>query len=326
MYTKAGENKFSSLLLRHFASRYAIFLFPLLLFAVASILSPTFHQVKNLLDILNLSAALGIVSLGQTFVILAGNGGVDLSVASVMSTVAVIMARNTNGQDSLFLPVMAMCILLGVLVGGLNGLIIVKRRVQPFMATMGTMIIVQGARFIYSQGSARGNFPPILRFLGTGSIGPIPVSVLSLIVFAGIASFVLKKTTFGRKIYAIGGNIRTARLSGYNTDLILIGVYIISGFMAAVGGLYHAGWIGISDNWVGKGYEMDSIAAVVMGGTTFEGGRGGALATIAGVLIMMMLYNLVLLVDIPVQVQYIVKGAVIILATSLYAAFRKKHN
>ena len=138
-----------------------------------------------------------------------------------------------------------------------------------------------------------------------------------------IALFVLRKTTFGRKVYAIGGNINTARLCGYNIDLIKIAAYMISGVMASIAGLYLAGWIGIADNWVGKGYEMDSIAAVVMGGTTFEGGRGGVLGTIVGVLIVMMLYNIVLLVGMPVQMQYVLKGVVIILATSFYVSFRR---
>jgi ribose/xylose/arabinose/galactoside ABC-type transport system permease subunit len=192
------------------------------------------------------------------------------------------------------------------------------------MATLGIMIIIQGLRFVYTKGAPKGGFPPILRFLGTGDIWIIPTSILSLAILTALALIVLKKTTLGRKIYAIGGNIETARLSGYNIDLIITVVYMISGLTAAIAGLYLAGWIGISDNWVGKGYELDSIAAVVMGGTTFEGGRGGVLGTVVGVLIIMMLYNLVLLLHLPVQMQYLVKGGVIILATSFYARFRMR--
>jgi ribose/xylose/arabinose/galactoside ABC-type transport system permease subunit len=192
------------------------------------------------------------------------------------------------------------------------------------MATLGMMIIIQGLRFLYTKGMPKGGFPPILRFLGTGDVGPIPTSIGSLVIMVAIAAVFLRKTTYGRKIYAIGGNINTAWLCGYNIDLLIISVYMISGFMASVAGLYLAGWIGIADNWVGKGYELDSIAAVVMGGTTFEGGRGGVIGTIVGVLIVMMLYNIVLLLGLPVQMQYVVKGVVIILATSFYASFRKR--
>ena len=304
--------------------KYGIYIFLALLVIIASFISPAFFNPQNLKDIINQSAALGIVAIGQTFVILIGGGGLDLSVGSVMATVAVIMAHNTEGQNALFFPVLGVCILFGLIIGCINGLLITKRKVQPFMATLGMMIIVQGVRFLYTKGMPKGNFPPIQRFLGTGDVGPIPASIISLIVMLVIAWFVLRKTTFGRKIYAIGGNIQTARLCGYNTDLVILGVYMISGFMATLAGVYLGGWIGISDNWVGKGYELDSIAAVVMGGTTFEGGRGGVVGTIVGVLIVMMLFNIVLLVGLPVQAQYIVKGVVIILATSFYASFRRQ--
>ena len=304
--------------------KYGIFIFLVILFITASLVSPNFLKPQNLKDILNQSSALGIVSIGQTFVILIGGGGLDLSVASVMSTVAVIMAHNTEGQNALFLPVTGVCLLFGIIVGLANGFLITKRKVQPFMATLGMMIIIQGIRFLYTKGMPKGGFPPILRFLGTGDVGPIPTSILSLAVMVFTAFVILRKTTLGRQIYAIGGNVQTARLCGYKIDLITTVVYMISGFMAAIAGLYFSGWIGISDNWAGKGYELDSIAAVVMGGTTFEGGRGGVLGTVVGVLIVMMLYNLVLLLHMPVQAQYVVKGVVIILATSFYASFRRR--
>jgi ribose/xylose/arabinose/galactoside ABC-type transport system permease subunit len=295
-----------------------IYIFLIFLFAFASVVSPAFLKPQNLRDVLNQAAALGIVSIGQTFVILTGRGGLDLSVASVMATVAVIIAKTTGGQDSLFLPVAMVCLLFGVLVGLANGLLVTKRSVPPFMATLGMMIIIQGLRFLYTKGAPKGDFPMLLRFLGKGNLGPIPISVISLAILTVIAAVVLKKTVFGRQLYAVGGNINTAYLSGYNANRIITFTYVISGFTAAIAGLYLAGWIGISDNWVGKGYELDSIAAVVMGGTSFEGGRGGVFGTIAGVLIIMMLYDLVLLLHLPVQVQYIVKGAVIILAASFY--------
>jgi ribose/xylose/arabinose/galactoside ABC-type transport system permease subunit len=323
MRTIGISGKFSTFV-RSLFERFGIYIFLAILFITASLVSPDFLKPQNLKDILNQSAALGMVAIGQTFVILIGGGGLDLSVASVMSTVAVIMAHNTEGENSLFLPVAGVCLFFGILVGLINGLLITKRRVQPFMATLGMMIIVQGIRFLYTKGMPKGGFPPILRFLGTGDVGPIPASILSLAIMVLIALIVLRKTTLGRQIYAIGGNIQTARLCGYNIDLTITVVYMISGFMAAIAGLYLAGWIGISDNWVGKGYELDSIAAVVMGGTTFEGGRGGVIGTIVGVLIVMMLYNLVLLLAMPVQMQYVVKGVVIILATSFYASFRRR--
>jgi ribose/xylose/arabinose/galactoside ABC-type transport system permease subunit len=299
--------------------KYGVYIFLALLFTVSSILSPAFLTVQNLKNVFTPAAALGMVSLGQTFVILTGRGGLDLSVASVMATVTVIASMNTRGQDALLFPVSIVCILFGVLVGLANGLLITKRRVQPFIATLGMMIIIQGLRFLYSKGAPKGSFPPFLRYIGTGTIGPIPVSVLSFALLLAIAGIVLRKTVFGRQVYTIGGNLEAAIICGYKTDLIILSIYMISGFTAALAGLFLAGWIGVSDNWVGQGYEVDSIAAVVMGGTSFAGGKGGVLGTTAGVMIIATLYNLVLLLHLPLQLQYVVKGAAIILAASFYA-------
>ena len=298
---------------------YGIYIFLIALFAVSSLLSPAFLTIENLRNIFTPAASLGMVAIGQTFVILIGGGALDLSVASIMATVTVIVSMNTHGKDALLFPVSLLCILFGILVGLTNGLLVTKRRIQPFIATLGMMVIIQGLRFLYTKGAPKGTFPPFLRFLGTGNIGPVPVSVLSFAFLLVLAAIVLRKTIFGRKIYATGGNIKAALISGYNTDLIILSTYVISGFTAALGGLYLAGWLGISDNWVGEGYEVDSIAAVIMGGTSFEGGKGGVIGTTAGVLIIATLYNLVLLLHLPLQMQYIVKGGAIILATSFYA-------
>jgi len=181
------------------------------------------------------------------------------------------------------------------------------------------MVILQGVQFLFTKGVPKGTFPPFLRFMGTGSLGPVPVSVLSFAVLLAFAVIVLRKTIFGRQLYATGGNINAAIISGYKTDLIIIVTYMISGLTAAIAGLYLSGWLGISDNWVGKGYEVDSIAAVVMGGTSFQGGKGGVFGTTAGVLIIATLYNLVLLLHFPLHFQYILKGGAIILAAAFYA-------
>jgi len=135
--------------------RHGIYIFLGILFIAASLVSPNFLNPQNLKDILNQAAALGMVAIGQTFVILIGGGGLDLSVASVMATVAVIIAHNTQGQDALFLPVAVVCLLFGLIVGLANGLLITKRKVQPFMATIGMMIIIQGLRFLYTGGAPK---------------------------------------------------------------------------------------------------------------------------------------------------------------------------
>ncbi len=312
------SGKFTMNQIKYIFEKYGIYIFFAILFTFASIVSPGFLKPKNLRDVLNQAAPLGMVSIGQTFAILTGGGGIDLSVASVMATVAVIVAYITGGQNVLLLSAIAVCVPFGLFVGFVNGLLITKRKVPPFMATLGMMTIIQGFRFLFTKGAPKGDLPPFLRILGTETLVSIPIPIISLAIMAAIAIIVLKKTAFGRQIYAIGGNIRTANLAGHNTDLGITIAYMISGFTSTIGGIYLAGWIGIIDNWVGKGYELNSIAAVVMGGTSFDGGRGGVLGTMFGVLIMVFLFNVVLLLHFPVQTQLIVKGAVIVIAAALY--------
>jgi len=298
--------------------KYGIYVFLCLITIIASVSAPAFLRPQNIKDILFLASFLGIVSIGQTFVILSGRVGLDLSVAAVMSTVAVIIAHLTGGKEALFLPVTGICLLFGATVGLCNGLLVTKRRVPPFMATLGIMIVLHGLRFIYTKGAPKGGFPPTLRFLGAGEIAHIPVPLIILAVLTAIAVIILKRTVLGREIYAIGGNLKTAFLSGHRVDFVVTVVYIISGLMAAIAGLLLGGWLDIADNWVGRGYELDSIAAAVMGGTSLHGGHGGVFGTIAGVFIIMILYNLVLVLGLPHETQIIVKGFVIILAASFW--------
>jgi ribose transport system permease protein/inositol transport system permease protein len=310
--------KNESIPIRFQFKKHGIFLFLLVLFLISSFLSPAFLTIQNIRNILTPAAALGIVSIGQTFVILMGRGNLDLSVGSVVATVAVILSQATGGEDFLLLPVTLLCLLFGVSVGWINGYLITQRGSQPFIATLGVMIVIQGLRFLYTQGAPKGTYPPFLRWLGTGNLGFIPISVVFVAIFAVGAFLVLNRSIWGRKFYATGGNIHTSRLSGFNTDRIVMATYMLSGCMATLAGFFLAGWLGISDNWVGKGYEIDSIAAVVMGGTTFEGGRGGVGGTMAGVFILIIIYNLLLLLHLPIHAQYVVKGLVIILAVSFY--------
>jgi len=304
--------------LRALFEKYGIYIFLGLLLLVASAVSPAFLRPQNLRDILNQVAPLAVVGIGQTFVILSGNEGIDLSVASVMATSAVIASVMTGGQDALFLPALLVCLFFGAFLGLINGLFITKQKCPPVLTTLSMMIIIDGVRLLCTGGAPKGDFPPVMRFLGTSTIGPFPASLVALALLTAASGVVLRKTVLGRQIYATGGNINTARLCGYRTDRLLTLVYMISGFMAAIAGIFLGGWIGVVDKWVGKGYEIDSIAVVVMGGTSFEGGRGGVFGTIAGVFIVMILYNLVLLLHLPVFSQYIVKGAVIVFAAYFY--------
>jgi ribose/xylose/arabinose/galactoside ABC-type transport system permease subunit len=288
---------------------------------VAAVSSPAFLQPENLFNVLRQSASLGIIAIGQTFVIL--TGGIDLSVGAQISLFAILAATIMNGNPAMIVPALLACVGMGIGIGLINGLLITKRRVAPFIATLGMSIVITGAQLVWTNGAPSGRMPDFIRFLGRGGIGPIPAAVIVFLILALISAFVLRKTAFGRQVYAVGGNPEAARLSGVHTDRIIIAVYVMSGVMAALGGIILGGFIGVTDNWVGRGLDLDSIAAVVIGGTSLFGGRGGISGTVAGVILMTILLNLVLLLGLPVEVQFILKGLVIIVAVTLYTSRRR---
>lgn len=288
---------------------------------LAAIVSPVFYRPSNLLNVLRQSSALGILSVGQTIVMI--GGGIDISVAAIMQVATIAAAEITKGENTLVIPAILVCLALGSLVGLINGIIIAKRRVPPFVATLAVSISITGARMVYTKATPSGTLPPLLRVLGQHRIGPIPVAALVLALVAVLAGVVLNWTTFGRRLYATGGNRQAARLCGVNVDRVTILTYVISGFLAAVAGLILAGYVGYADQWMGRGLELDSIAATVVGGTSFAGGQGGVGGTVAGVLLVSILLNVVLLLNLNVQYQLVAKGLVIIAAVAIYS-FRRR--
>lgn len=299
-----------------FVEKSAIYIILAVVFAAAAIASPVFLKNKNILNVIRQASILGIVAIGQTYVIL--TGGIDLSVASVMALMSILSANLMEGKNELVLSVSILCLGTASTIGLINGLLVTKLRIPPFIATLGVLLMVQGFRFVYSGGMPKGSIPENLRYLGRGLLGGFPVPVWFCIAMGVIAWVILTSTILGRAIYASGGNPKTARLSGVKTDLVQIIVYISSGFWAGFAGLLLTGWIGLADNWLGQGYELDSIAAVVIGGSVLTGGKGSVWGSLAGALMLAILYNLVILLGLDVDMQRIVKGLVIIGAVALY--------
>jgi ribose/xylose/arabinose/galactoside ABC-type transport system permease subunit len=251
-------------------------------------------------------------------------GGLDISVAAIMQLATIAAAEITQGENTLVVPAVLVCLALGAGVGLLNGVIIAKRRVPPFVATLGVSLAITGARMVYTRATPSGTLPPLMRILGQHRIGPVPVAALVFGAVAALAAVTLNWTTFGRRLYATGGNRQAARLCGVNVDRVSILTYIVSGLLSAVAGLVLAGYVGYADQWMGRGVELDSIAAAVVGGTSFAGGQGGVAGTIAGVLLVSILLNVVLLLNLNVQYQLVVKGLVIIGAVALYSVRGRK--
>ena len=283
----------------------------------ATILQPAFLSVRNMQDVLTQAAPLGMVVLGQTFVILVR--GLDLSVASLMATVAVIATAFNATSDAMIPVIFAVSIGFSALVGLINGLLVTKRNVSPFLATLAMMIVLQGLRFYYTQGAPAGTLPQGFRFLGTGQILGLPVNVLAFLILFAVLGFLLHKSVLGRKIYITGGNATSADLVGIRSDRITILCYVISSVLAGFAGLFLVGFVGTVDNWVGRGYELDSIVAAVIGGVALSGGKGTLAGAVVGALILVLLFNIVIILGLPVQAQLVIKGAIIVVAAALFA-------
>ena len=310
----AAQGSFGSL--RSLLSRYGIFLLLPALLLLGGVISPSFLSTGNISNLLLQVAPLGIVAIGQSFVMIVR--GLDLSVASTMATAAVI-ATGFSGVNGDVPAIVAMVAAIAIAAGLINGLLVAKRHVSPFLATLATMILLQGFRFAYTQGAPSGNVPPLFRTLGSGKFDGIPFNFAILLILVALLWIVLHRSAFGRRVFIVGGNPVTARLFGIRADLVTIACYLISSGLAAAAGLILSGYVGLVDNWVGQGYELDSIVACVIGGVSLKGGRGSIAGALAGAAIIVVIANEVLLLGFPIQLQIIVKGIVIVLAAALYA-------
>lgn len=286
--------------------------FLVLIWAVTAALSPRFLNPANIRDILILAAPLGFVVIGQMIVIIIR--GLDLSVASIMATVAVLAI----GMGDNIAVILALGLILGASMGAVNGYLVAFRQVTPFLATLATMIVLQGVRFAYTGGAPSGTLPQELRYLSTGTVVGIPVAVMLLLVVAVAAHWVLERTVFGRRLKLYGVNPDAARMTGAPVHFLVVMAFTISGLMAAVGGLVLVGYVGIVDNWTGRGYELDSIAAAVIGGAALSGGRGSVPGALVATLILVSLFNIVVILGLSIELQMLIKGCLIILAAAVY--------
>lgn len=308
--------------MRHLISnlfqRFGMVAFLLALLLFASIASPAFLRPRNLLDLATQAAPLGIVVLGQALVIMVR--GLDLSVASLMATVAVLATAFKATSDAMIGPIFVAAIAFSAVVGLVNGLLITKRGVSPFLATLATMIILQGLRFAYTGGAPVSTLPPGIAFLASGLFLGLPVNLWVLAVLAVGLSVVLNRSRFGREVYMVGGNPRAAKLVGLTPDRVIIAAYVICSVLSGIAGMFLLGYVGTVSNWVGQGYELDSIIAAVMGGVALGGGRGTVLGALLGVAVLIVISNLVLLLGLPIEMQLIVKGLIIVGAAAFYRA------
>ncbi|MCG8471007.1 MAG: ribose ABC transporter permease [Desulfobacterales bacterium] len=287
----------------------------LVMIAIVSLLNPNFFTLGNILNILRQTAVNAILAVGMTLVIL--TAGIDLSVGSILALSGAVGASLIAAEMPVFLSVTA-ALSVGALLGMISGVIIAKGKVQAFIATLVAMTLVRGLTLVYTDGRPISTgFTDVadrFAFIGTGYLLGIPVPVwIMAITFAG-AWYLLGHTRLGRYIYALGGNEEATRLSGINVDRIKITVYGICGFLSALAGLIVTSRLSSAQSTAGTGYELDAIAAVVVGGTSLMGGKGSVMGTLIGALIIGFLNNALNLLDVSSYYQMIAKAVVILLA------------
>ena len=304
--------------LKEFLIKYKSLVGLLVLITIVTILSPSFLSTKNIFNILRQTSVNGIIAAGMTFVIL--TGGIDLSVGSILAISGAVCASLLASGQNIIIAVLA-ALIIGAMVGFLNGFIITKGKLQPFIATLATMTILRGLTLVYTDGKpiTLGSGDLAIKFgqIGGGKIFGIPTPALIMILVFTICTFVLKNTQMGRYTYALGSNEEATKLSGLNTDKIKIAVYTISGILASVAGIIITSRLFSAQPTAGDGYELDAIAAVVLVVTSLTGGKGKITGTIIGALIIGVLSNTLNILDVSSYYQMMVKGAVILVAVLL---------
>ncbi len=301
---------------------YGLWLVIVLLLVSAAIVTPGYLRPHNLMLLLRQAAPLGIIAIGQLLVILVA--GLDLSVGELVSTSAVVAGIYITGATDRILPAVLIVVAIGFGVGFVNGVVITKRRVEPFIMTLAMMVMLRGFEWNYSGGAKMGMVTPGFRRMALGFVGPVPVPVLIWLAVVVIAAVVFHRTSFGRQVYATGGNREAARLSGVRVDRIVIACYVICSLLAVLAAMILLGYLGVSDSSSGTGYELASIAAVVIGGASFAGGRGTIEGNVAGVLILTLVGSLLNAFAVPWYGAQIVRGAIIIIAVAWYMSSRAR--
>jgi ribose transport system permease protein len=287
----------------------------IVLIVAVSIASPDFLDVGNLLNVLRQTSINAVIAMGMTFVIL--TAGIDLSVGAILALCGAFAASLIASGTGLLIA-MLIVLLAGLALGAVSGLIITYGAVQPFIATLVSMTVLRGAVLVFSNGTpidaSSGAASNAFGNLGAGYLFGIPIPVIAAAIVFAACWVALTQTRFGRYVYAIGGNENVTRLSGVNVTLVKIVVYAVSGLLSALAGIILTARLQSAQPTAGVGYELDAIAAVVVGGTSLAGGIGSMTGTLIGALIIGILNNALNLMDVSAYYQMIAKGAVILLA------------
>ncbi|MCX7026402.1 MAG: ABC transporter permease [Spirochaetes bacterium] len=315
--SKGGRNK---TYYKEMFKRYGLLISFFVLSIGISLLTPNFLSSRNLLNILRQSTIVGIMAIGTTFVII--GGGFDISVGSVLALSA---ALALGLQSSMHWALAAtIAILAGAFVGLVNGVLAAKIRIVPMIATLGTSTIVRGLVYLYTGGYPINGKAPAFEVLGSGYLWGIPVPVIVMIVLVAVFQFILSKTQLGRYCCAVGGNKEATRLAGVSVDFYHMMTFVIGGLMAGISGVVYAARLSSATPLAGQNYDMDAIAAVVIGGTSVSGGEGTVLGAMVGVLLLTIVTNAFNLLGVPVFIQYVIKGLIILVVVGIDSYSKKR--
>jgi len=314
---KLSDKGFGRAELLWFWSRFGIWMVLVIEFIIALILAPQMRQLEPLLNVTLQIAVKGILALGMTFAIL--SAGIDLSVGAVMALSGCIAAGLIKFHSAPFSITIIGALLTGAILGAINGVIIAKGKLQPFIVTLSMMIAARGVAYLYTDGQpvilSPTIQPPAFRAIAWDNIfGIFPIGGLLFIILALFSAFILQRTRFGRYVFAIGGNEEAVRLSGVNVARQKILVYTLCGLFSAIAALVAVSRQSMANYDMGMGYELDAIAAVVIGGTSLMGGVGGLGGTVAGAFLLGILSKLLNIKGVEDAVQQILKGLIIVSA------------
>ncbi|MDC7235094.1 MAG: ABC transporter permease [Spirochaetales bacterium] len=305
-------------------SKFGIYIAFVLLCVVLAILSPYFFTVKNIINVLNQVSIIGIIAIGATIVLI--SGGLDLSPGAVVAVAGVMAAHFGHpGEYPLIVPVLV-ALVTGLVFGMANGVLTAYGKIPPFIVTLGTMTIGRGLALLACDGMQVIDLSDEYISLANSEFLGIPILIVLFALMFAVFQFILTKMRFGRHIYAVGGNETASHVSGLNVNRIKVIVYMLAGALAGFGGLLLSSRTVVGSPIAGQGYELDAIAAAVIGGTSTTGGMGKLTGTIIGALMIQVISNGLDMINVPSYWQQIVKGSIIILAVYIDMRSRNKGN
>lgn len=306
--------------IKNYSRELAVLAAILILVLVFTILDKSYFNISNLIDIIELATINSLIAIGITFTII--TGGIDLSVGSIFAIVIVTVGHLCVSQVN---PVLAIIsgALLGIFMGIVNGVLITKMHLQPFIATLGTMSVYRGVAYVVTGGWPIIGIPNSYRYIFISNFSEIPSSVIVMLIFAFITHIILKKLRIGNYLFAIGGNEEAAKLSGVNVNITKITAYAMCGLGSALAGMIMLANLGTAEPATGQGYELEAIAASAIGGASLSGGKGSIVGTLLGAILLASLKIGLIVIGVDTFYQFIVTGAIIVIA-AYFETIQKK--